>query len=50
MVLGVVGAIAGGWGLGLVGISGNGGLVASFFVAVVGALAVIWISRKIGKA
>ena len=50
MVLGVIGAVVGGWGLGLIGLGGNGGLIGSFVVAVIGALAVIWIARKIGKA
>lgn len=50
MVLGVVGAMVGGWGLGLLGLGGGGGLIGSFIVAVIGALAVLWIVRQIKKA
>lgn len=45
--LGILGALLGGYGLALLGIGGNGGFVASFIVAVVGALAIIWLVRKI---
>ena len=47
VVLGVVGAIIGGYGLSLLGIAGNGGIIATFIVALVGALAIIWVVRKI---
>jgi uncharacterized membrane protein YeaQ/YmgE (transglycosylase-associated protein family) len=50
LVLGILGAIIGGYGLSLLGISGNGGLVSTFVVAVVGALALIWVVRKLKSA
>lgn len=46
VVLGILGAILGGYGLSLLGIAGTGGLVATFIVALVGALAIIWLVRK----
>ena len=45
-----LGAIVGGYGLSLLGISGNGGIVATFIVALVGAVAIIWVVRKIKSA
>ena len=50
VALGVVGAIVGGYGLSLLGIAGNGGIIATFIVALVGAVAMIWIVRKIKSA
>ena len=51
MVLGLVGAVLGGWGLSLLGLSPNsGGIIATFIVALVGALALIWVVRKIKAA
>lgn len=47
VVLGILGAVIGGYGLSLLGIAGNGGIVATFVVAVAGALALIWIARKL---
>ncbi len=47
VVLGILGALLGGYGLSLIGIAGNGGLIATFIVALVGALFIIWIVRKI---
>lgn len=47
VVLGILGALLGGYGLSLIGISGNGGLVATFIVALVGAIFIIWVVRKI---
>jgi uncharacterized membrane protein YeaQ/YmgE (transglycosylase-associated protein family) len=49
IVLGIVGAVVGGWLLGLVGIYA-GGLIGSILVAIVGAVFLIWISRMIKKA
>lgn len=50
LVLGILGAILGGYGLSLLGIAGNGGLISTFVVALVGALALIWIVRKLKSA
>ena len=50
LVLGILGAVVGGYGLSLLGISGNGGLISTFVVALVGALALIWVVRKIKSA
>lgn len=45
--LGILGALLGGYGLALLGIGGNGGYIATFIVALIGALAIIWLVRKI---
>ena len=50
LVLGILGAIVGGYGLSLLGISGNGGMLATFIVALVGALALIWVVRLVKKS
>jgi len=44
--LGVVGAIAGGYLLSLMGM-GSSGMVGTFITAFIGAMALIWIARKI---
>lgn len=49
LILGVVGASFGGWLMSLVGISGNGGFIANIAVAVVGAVAILWIFNKLFK-
>lgn len=49
IVLGIVGAVVGGFLLGLLGIHGEG-LIGSIVVAIVGAVFVIWLSRKLKKA
>jgi uncharacterized membrane protein YeaQ/YmgE (transglycosylase-associated protein family) len=49
IVLGIVGAVVGGWLLGMLGISA-GGLIGTILVAIVGAVFLIWISRMIKKA
>lgn len=48
IILGILGAVAGGWVLGLFGFGVNG-IVASFITAVLGAMLLIWIVRKIKK-
>lgn len=48
LVIGVVGAILGGWVLGLLGIS-FGGLIGALVTAVIGALLLLWIVRLIKK-
>jgi len=50
LVLGLIGALIGGWGLGLIGVSGGGGLIGSFIVALIGAMALVWLARKIKRA
>jgi uncharacterized membrane protein YeaQ/YmgE (transglycosylase-associated protein family) len=49
IVLGIVGAIVGGWLMGLLGIS-FGGLVGTIVVAIIGAVFLIWLSRLLKKA
>lgn len=47
LVLGIIGALVGGWGLSLLGIANVGGLIGSFVVALIGALALIWVVRQL---
>ena len=49
IVLGIVGAVVGGWLLGALGIYA-GGLIGTIVVAIVGAIFLIWLSRLIKKA
>ena len=49
IVLGIVGAVVGGWLMGLLGISA-GGFIGTIVVAIIGAVFLIWISRMIKKA
>jgi uncharacterized membrane protein YeaQ/YmgE (transglycosylase-associated protein family) len=49
IALGIVGAVVGGFLLGLLGIHGEG-LIGSILVAIVGAVFVIWLSRRLKKA
>ena len=49
IVLGIAGAIVGGFLLGILGIHGEG-LVGSILVAIFGAVFLIWISRMIKRA
>jgi len=49
IVLGIVGAIVGGWLFGLLGIHA-GGMIGTIIVAIIGAVVLIWISRMIKKA
>jgi uncharacterized membrane protein YeaQ/YmgE (transglycosylase-associated protein family) len=50
IVIGIVGAMIGGWVFGLVGIFPGGGLIGSVLVAFVGACILLWIVRLIKKA
>jgi len=50
IVIGIVGAMLGGWVFGLVGISAGGGLIGSIIVAFVGACILLWLVRLIKKA
>jgi uncharacterized membrane protein YeaQ/YmgE (transglycosylase-associated protein family) len=49
IVLGIVGAVVGGWLLGILGIHA-GGFIATILVAILGAVFLIWISRLLKKA
>jgi len=49
IVLGICGAVVGGWVLGLLGI-GGGGLIASILVAILGAVIIVAVVRAIKKA
>jgi uncharacterized membrane protein YeaQ/YmgE (transglycosylase-associated protein family) len=49
IVLGIVGAVVGGWLLGALGIRA-GGFIGTIIVAIVGAMFLIWLSRLIKKA
>jgi uncharacterized membrane protein YeaQ/YmgE (transglycosylase-associated protein family) len=49
-LLGMVGAIVGGWIFNLLGIYPAGGVVASIVVAIVGAVFLIWLTRLLKKA
>ena len=48
IVLGILGAIVGGWVVGLLGF-GGGGLIWSILVAILGAVILIWITRFFKK-
>jgi len=49
IVLGIVGAVVGGWLLGLLGVQA-GGLIGTIIVAIIGAVVLIWLSRMIKRA
>jgi uncharacterized membrane protein YeaQ/YmgE (transglycosylase-associated protein family) len=49
IVLGIVGAVVGGWLLGALGIHA-GGLIGTIVVAIIGAMFLIWLSRMIKRA
>lgn len=49
IVLGIIGAVVGGFLLGLLGIHA-GGLIGTILVAILGAVILIWISRMMKKA
>lgn len=48
IVIGIAGAVVGGWVFGLLGIQAYG-LIGSIIVAIVGAILLIWIVRKLKK-
>ncbi len=49
IVLGIVGAIVGGWVVGLLGFR-SGGLISTILVAILGAVILIWLARLIKRA
>ena len=50
IVIGIVGAMIGGWLFGILGIFSGGGLIGSILVAFVGACILLWIVRLIKRA
>jgi uncharacterized membrane protein YeaQ/YmgE (transglycosylase-associated protein family) len=50
IVIGMVGAMIGGWVFGMVGIFPGGGLIGSILVAFVGACILLWLVRLIKRA
>ena len=50
IVLGICGAIVGGWVLGVLGIFSTGGLIPSILVAILGAVILVAIVRALKKA
>jgi len=49
IVLGIIGAVIGGWLMGIVGIHA-GGFIGTIIVAIIGAVFLIWITRMLKKA
>ena len=49
IILGIVGAVVGGWLLGALGIHA-GGLIGTIVVAIIGAMFLIWLTRLLKKA
>jgi len=49
IVLGIIGAVVGGWLVGVLGIQA-GGFIGTILVAILGAVILIWITRMIKKA
>jgi uncharacterized membrane protein YeaQ/YmgE (transglycosylase-associated protein family) len=49
IVLGIVGAVVGGWLMGMLGIHA-GGFLGTIVIAIIGAVFLIWLSRLLKKA
>jgi uncharacterized membrane protein YeaQ/YmgE (transglycosylase-associated protein family) len=49
IILGIVGAVFGGWLVGILGIHA-GGFISTIVVAIIGAVILIWITRMLKKA
>lgn len=49
VILGVIGAIVGGWVFGVLGISVGNGLIGSLITAAVGAFLLMWVASLISK-
>jgi uncharacterized membrane protein YeaQ/YmgE (transglycosylase-associated protein family) len=49
IVLGIVGAVVGGWLMGALGIYA-GGFIGTIVIAIIGAMFLIWLSRLLKKA
>jgi len=50
ILLGIAGGIVGGFMIQLVGLRSSGGLISQIIVATLGAVFLLWISRKLKKA
>ena len=50
LLLGIAGGIVGGFLMGLLGLFASGGIISRIVVATIGAVFLIWISRKLKKA
>jgi uncharacterized membrane protein YeaQ/YmgE (transglycosylase-associated protein family) len=50
IILGMLGAIVGGWLFGMLGIYAGGGLIGGILVAFIGAVILIWLTRVLKKA
>jgi uncharacterized membrane protein YeaQ/YmgE (transglycosylase-associated protein family) len=49
IVLGIIGAVVGGWLMGILGIYA-GGFIGTIIIAIIGAVFLIWISRMLKRA
>ena len=49
IILGIVGAVVGGWLMGAIGIYA-GGLIGTIVIAIIGAIFLIWLSRLLKRA
>ena len=49
IILGIIGAVVGGWVMSVVGIH-SGGFIGTILVAILGAVILIWITRMLKKA
>ena len=49
IVLGIIGAVVGGWLVGVLGFQA-GGFISTIIVAIIGAVVLIWITRLLKKA
>jgi uncharacterized membrane protein YeaQ/YmgE (transglycosylase-associated protein family) len=47
IVLGILGALVGGFLMRLLGFSGQGGTIYTILIAILGAVILVWIARKI---
>ena len=50
IIIGIVGAIVGGYLFSLLGFAGSGGFIYTVFVAVIGAVILTWLVRLVKKA
>ena len=50
IIIGLIGALAGGFLMSILGFRAEGGLIYTIFVAVIGAVVLTWIWRKISPA
>jgi len=50
IILGILGAVVGGWVFGLLGLWQGGGMIGSIVVAFIGAVILVWITRLVKEA